>query len=150
MSGITSLLVLVCAVTLGSGGPRAEPTLPPLSGDAIPQSLTGRPGDARRGAALLADRNRSLCVLCHSGMPGLPAHMQGDLAPSLAGIGARLSAGQLRLRIADMKRLNPESIMPAYHGARNARRIGETWRARPILSAEEIEDLVAHLSSPEG
>lgn len=135
---------------LGTTNAVATSGLPPMAGDAIPASLTGRAGDAARGAALLAERHRSLCVLCHAGIESVPPHMQGDLAPSLEGIGQRLSAGQLRLRIADMRQLNPASIMPTYLVARDAPRTGEAWRGRPILSAQDIEDLVAYLSSQKG
>ncbi|WP_084539772.1 sulfur oxidation c-type cytochrome SoxX [Azorhizobium doebereinerae] len=120
-----------------------------VEGDAIGAPLTGAPGDAARGAGLVADRTLSLCVLCHSGLEA-PAHMQGNLAPSLAGIGARLSEGQIRLRIVNMKALNPESIMPAYGGSSPGARVANAWRGKPILSGEEIEDIVAYLSSLKG
>ncbi|MEP9379894.1 sulfur oxidation c-type cytochrome SoxX [Aquabacter sp. CN5-332] len=120
-----------------------------VEGDAIPHSLTGAAGDAARGAALMGDRNKSLCVLCHSGVDA-PAHMQGTLAPTLADVGARLSEGQIRLRIVDMKALDPASIMPTYYGPAGGARIAEAWRGKPILSADEIEDLVAYLSTLRG
>ena len=116
--------------------------------DAVPVSLTGQPGDAARGALLLQQRQKSLCVLCHSG-PWPDAHLQGSLAPDLTGVGSRLSAAQLRLRILDMKRLNPQSIMPSYYAVVAAKdaRVAANWRDKPILDAEEIEDLVAYLQS---
>src|SRR3954470_7822788 len=83
-------------------------------GDAIPAPLTGTPGDPARGRAIVLDRQRGLCLLCHSG-PFPEERFQGDLAPSLAGVGARLTLGQLRLRMVDGRRLNPESIMPSYY-----------------------------------
>jgi sulfur-oxidizing protein SoxX len=117
-----------------------------VAGDSIPASLTGQAGDAARGALLLQQRQKSLCVLCHSG-PFPDAHLQGNIAPDLAGVGSRLSVAQLRLRIVDMKRLNPQSIMPAYYAAALDReaRVAAGWRGKPILAAEEIEDLVAYL-----
>jgi L-cysteine S-thiosulfotransferase len=120
-----------------------------VEGDAIAKSLTGQPGDAARGAVLIQQRQKSLCVLCHSG-PFPEPHLQGTLAPDLSDIGDRLSAGQLRLRVVDMKRLNPDSIMPTYHAAiadSNVTRVAKAWRDAPILSANEIEDLVAYLQT---
>jgi sulfur-oxidizing protein SoxX len=120
-----------------------------VTGDTIEKSLTGQAGDAARGAELIQQRHKSLCVLCHSGPFGEP-HLQGTLAPDLTGIGARLSAGQLRLRIVDMKRLNPASIMPAYYAviADSAQtRVAAGWRDKPVLTAAEIEDLVAYLQT---
>jgi sulfur-oxidizing protein SoxX len=120
-----------------------------VEGDAIETSLTGQAGDATRGAELIQQRQKSLCVLCHSG-PFPDPHLQGTLAPDLSGIGSRLSAGQLRLRVVDMKRLNPASIMPSYYaviGDDNDARVAEGWRNKPVLTAEEIEDLVAYLQT---
>ena len=120
-----------------------------VTGDAIEKTLTGQAGDATRGAELIQQRHKTLCVLCHSG-PFPEPHLQGTLAPDLSGIGERLSAGQLRLRIVDMKRLNPASIMPAYYGvipSTRETRVAEGWRDKPVLTAEEIEDLVAYLQT---
>ena len=114
-------------------------------GDAIPDSLTGKPGDAARGRALAVARS-STCILCHSG-PFPEEKFQGDLAPSLAGAGNRWSEGQLRLRLVDGSRLNPATIMPSYYRVDGLTRVGGAWRGKPILSAEQIEDIVAYLAS---
>jgi sulfur-oxidizing protein SoxX len=114
-------------------------------GDAIPQSLTGAPGDAARGRALVLERS-STCILCHSG-PFPETRFQGDLAPSLAGAGGRWSEGQLRLRLVDAASLNPATIMPSYYRLEGLMRVGPAWRGKPILSAEQIEDMVAYLTS---
>jgi L-cysteine S-thiosulfotransferase len=116
-----------------------------VTGDAIAESLTGAPGDAARGRALVLDRT-STCILCHSG-PFPKATFQGDLAPSLAGAGGRWSEGQLRLRLVDASRLNPATIMPSYYRVDGLVRVGSAWRDKPILSAEQIEDIVAYLAS---
>jgi len=112
--------------------------------DAMPQSLTGAKGDAVRGRAIVANRQVGLCLLCHSG-PFPDERFQGSLAPDLKGVGARLSEGQLRLRIVDSSRINPASIMPAYHRTEGLVRVGPAWRGKPILTAEQIEDVVAFL-----
>jgi sulfur-oxidizing protein SoxX len=112
--------------------------------DAMPQSLTGAKGDAVRGRAIVANRQVGLCLLCHSG-PFPDERFQGNLAPDLKGVGARLSEGQLRLRIVDSSRINPASIMPAYHRTEGLVRVGPAWRGKPILTAEQIEDVVAFL-----
>jgi sulfur-oxidizing protein SoxX len=114
-------------------------------GDAIPDSLTGMPGDAARGRTLVPERT-STCILCHSG-PFPEARFQGDLAPNLVGAGARWSQGQLRLRLVDASRLNPATIMPSYYRVDGLDRVGPAWRGKPILSAEQIEDMVAYLAS---
>ncbi|HWL68169.1 MAG TPA: sulfur oxidation c-type cytochrome SoxX [Geminicoccus sp.] len=118
-----------------------------IVGDAIPAPLTGGPGDPARGAALIGERHKSLCVLCHAG-PWPDPHLQGTLGPDLSGVGARLDAGQIRLRIVDPKHLDPGTIMPAYYRQPDpGQNVAEAFAGRTILSAAEIEDLVAHLAS---
>lgn len=114
-------------------------------GDAIPTSLTGMQGDATRGRTLVLERT-STCILCHSG-PFPEAKFQGDLAPSLAGAGSRWSEAQLRLRLVDASRLNPATIMPSYYRLDGLARVGPAWRDKPILSAEQIEDMVTYLAT---
>lgn len=114
-------------------------------GDAIPRALTATPGDAARGRAIVADRRQGLCLLCHAG-PFPEERFQGDLAPSLAGVGARLSVGQLRLRIVDSRRLVPASLMPAYHRVDGLTQVGREWQGRPLLDAQQVEDVVAFLA----
>ena len=114
------------------------------AGDSVPQSLTGSAGDAARGRAIIVDRQRGFCLLCHGG-PFSEEPLQGNLAPSLEGAGSRWNEGQLRLRLMDNKRVNPDGIMPAYHRIEGLQRVGSAWRDRPILNAQEIEDVVAFL-----
>jgi L-cysteine S-thiosulfotransferase len=116
-----------------------------VADDAISESLTGMPGDATRGRALVLDRT-STCILCHSG-PFPEAKFQGDLAPSLAGAGSRWFEGQLRLRLVDASRLNPATIMPSYYRVDGLNRAGRAWRGKPILSADQIEDIVTYLAT---
>ena len=115
-----------------------------VTNDAVAQSLTGRAGDPQRGRAIIIDRQKGFCLLCHSG-PFNEEPLQGNLAPSLEGAGSRWNEGQLRLRLMDNKRVNPESIMPAYHRIEGLNRVAPAWRDRPILSASEIEDVLAFL-----
>jgi sulfur-oxidizing protein SoxX len=146
-SGITIAGIWLAAAVLappGAAGAQALRTYV-VVGDAIPNSLTGTAGDSTRGRILALDRS-STCILCHSG-PFPEAKLQGNLAPSLAGAGSRWSEGQLRLRLVDASRLNPASIMPSYYRVNGLVRVGANWRERPILSAEQIEDIVAYLAS---
>lgn len=115
-------------------------------GDAIPNALTGAPGDPARGRAIVANRAVGLCLLCHSG-PVPEERFQGTLAPTLAGAGARWTPGQLRLRMVDPARLNADTIMPAYYRVEGLTRVGRPFAGKPVLSAEQIEDVVAYLAT---
>ena len=111
--------------------------------DSMP-SLTGKPGDPVRGRAIVANRTIGLCLLCHSA-PIPEERFQGNLAPSLAGAGSRATPDQLRLRVADAARLNPDTIMPPYYVADGLTRVAAPFRGKTLLTAEQIEDVVAYL-----
>ena len=115
-------------------------------GDAIPSPLGGLVGDASRGRALVTDRRAGLCLLCHSG-PFPEERFQGDLSTDLSGAGSRWSPGQLRLRLADARRLNPDTVMPAYHRTAGLRQVAGAWQGRPIFSAQQVEDVVSFLET---
>jgi L-cysteine S-thiosulfotransferase len=117
---------------------------PAYGEDGLPQSLTGAKGEAERGRAIVVNRQVGLCLLCHSG-PFPEERFQGNLAPDLKGAGRRWSEAQLRLRIVDSSRINPATIMPAYHRTEGLVRVAPAWRGKPVLSAEQIEDVVAFL-----
>ena len=127
-----AIVAVCCMVGMASGQ------------DAMPDSLTGAKGDPARGRAIVANRQAGLCLLCHSG-PFPEERFQGNLAPDLRGAGTRWSEGQLRLRIVDSGRINGATIMPAYHRTEGLVRVAPAWRGKPVLSAEQIEDVVAFL-----
>ncbi|UPY35588.1 sulfur oxidation c-type cytochrome SoxX [Sediminicoccus sp. KRV36] len=113
--------------------------------DAIPQPLTASPGDAARGRAIALDRAKGNCITCHE-LP-VRADFQGNLGPPLAGVAARYSLGELRLRVVDGKRLNPESNMPSYYRTHGLVAVRRESVGRPILTAQEVEDVLAYLQT---
>lgn len=114
--------------------------------DGIPQPLTSVPGDAARGRAVVVNRQQGLCLLCHSG-PFDEERAQGNLASNLSGTGSRLSAAQLRLRVADARRLDPAGLMPSLHRSEGLTRVAPAWQGQPVLSAQQVEDVVAFLQT---
>ena len=134
-----------CVLALGVGSAAAQDLRPyTIVGDSIPAPLVEGQPDPARGRAIVGNRQRGLCLLCHTG-PFPEERFQGTLAPDLAGAGERWSEGQLRLRLVDGRRINPDTIMPSYYRIDGLARVGPAWRDKPILSAEEIEDVVAFL-----
>ncbi len=115
-----------------------------LVGDSQVESLTTSAGDPGRGRAIVASRQIGLCLLCHSG-PFPEQRFQGNLAPELGESSAKLSAGQLRARIVDPSRFDRDTIMPAYYKTGNLNRVASKFAGQTILSAQEIEDVVAFL-----
>jgi L-cysteine S-thiosulfotransferase len=117
-------------------------------GDGIPRSLTGVPGDAARGRAIVISRQQGMCLLCHNGPAALfpEERTPGTVAGPLAGVGSRWTEAQLRLRVADARRLNPASVMPVYLGSGDQlQRVGRSWQGRTLLDAQQVEDVVAFL-----
>jgi sulfur-oxidizing protein SoxX len=140
------LLTAVLGVSLAGGAWAQGASLYTVVGDAIPKPLADQPGDAARGRAIVANRSVGLCLLCHSG-PIPEERFQGTLAPSLAGAGGRWSVPQLRLRIVDGARLNPDTIMPPYYRTTGLQRVAKPFEGKTILTAEQIEDVVAYLAT---
>jgi len=112
--------------------------------EGIPASLTGAKGDPARGRAIVANRQVGLCLLCHSG-PFPEERFQGNLAPDLRTAG-RLGEAQLRARLVDPARFNPQTIMPAYYRT-GGTRVAPGYRGKTVLTAGQIEDVVAFLAT---
>ncbi|MDB5366107.1 MAG: hypothetical protein JWM77_2034 [Rhodospirillales bacterium] len=143
------LATLLLAASLGPGAAMAQETKLQryeIVGDAIPKPLTERPGDAVRGRAIVVNRQVGLCLLCHAG-PFPEERLQGDIAPDLTGAGARWTPGQLRLRVVDASKLNPATIMPPYYRVEDLTRVAAAFRGKPILTEEQVEDVVAFLTN---
>ena len=157
MKGVLAYAAALAAVIAGSAfcaraqerpTEQNQGTLRPYAvvGDAIPDSLTGTPGDPERGRTIVVNRQVGLCLLCHTG-PYPEERFQGTLAPDLKGTGSRWSQGQLRLRIVDAGRLNPDTIMPPYYRLEGLVRVAPAFQGKPLLTAEQIEDVIAHLAT---
>ena len=113
-------------------------------GDTVPTPLTDVPGNPANGRTIIASRQVGLCLLCHTG-PFPEERFQGNLAPNMSGAGSRWSEGQLRLRLVDASRLNAASIMPAYYRTTDLSRVSSAAQGKPLLAAQQIEDVVAFL-----
>lgn len=135
-------IVVMAALAAGGcatpGGLRYE-----LKDGEIRAPLAGATPNAERGRQILLSRE-SNCILCHA-VPESGERFFGNLAPPLSGVGARLTAAQLRARIVDPLYFNKESIMPAYYRVEGLNRVAELLRGKPVLSAEQIEDVIAYL-----
>jgi L-cysteine S-thiosulfotransferase len=142
-AAIAALLVIA---GLGSEAPAKELQQYRIAGSAIPASLTGAPGDPARGRSIVLNRAVGLCMLCHSG-PFPEERFQGNLGPDLKGTGARWSPGELRLRMVDSRKLNVDTIMPAYYALDGVNRVAPAYSGKPLLTAEQIEDVVAFLAT---
>ncbi|HKW37836.1 MAG TPA: sulfur oxidation c-type cytochrome SoxX [Burkholderiales bacterium] len=136
---------LLLGLLLGWAAPAlAQQAAYEVAGDAIPGPLAAEPGDPVRGRSIVVNRDQGGCTLCHE-VAGETRF--GNVAPPLAGVGAKLSPGQLRLRVADSTRVNPDTPMPAYYRTEGLRQVAPAYRGKPILSAQQVEDVVAWLAT---
>lgn len=145
------LLFMALAISLGGVIATAHAVAAPMPAyrvvdGGIAVALTELPGDAMRGRDIATNRQVGMCQLCHQ-VPASNDRFQGDIAPSLAGAGARWTVPQMRLRIVDSRRVNEDSVMPAYFKTDGLSRVAGAWRDRPILNAQQVEDVVAWLGS---
>lgn len=114
---------------------------------AIKQPLCGLTGNAERGRNLAIDRKKGNCLACHQ-MPIPEQDFHGELGPNLAGVGARYTSGMIRLRIVDEKKVNPATLMPGFYvDPASLRKVAKKFQGKTPLSAQEVEDIVAYLST---
>ena len=140
LASVTALAAVALSPAHGQVAPGAYTVVD----DGIPSPLTGAKGDAARGRAIIVSRQVGLCLLCHSG-PFPEERFQGTIGPDLKGTGARLSEGQIRLRIVDVSRVNPATVMPSYFRTEGLTRVAPAFRGKTVLTAGEIEYVVAFL-----
>lgn len=144
---MTAVRALPLLALLGAAPVPASAAETPAGGPDEAAISGGRPqGNPARGGALAASRTTGLCVLCHP-VPGVAPVHQGNLGPDLAGAGARWSADALRERLLHPERFNPDTLMPAYGRTQGLVRVAPARRGRPLLDAQQIEDVVAWLGS---
>jgi sulfur-oxidizing protein SoxX len=126
-----------------------EPGLVPylVKDYAIEQSLTGKPGDVTKGRAIAITSGQGNCVICHRLPIPEVAFRIGNVGPDLTEVGSRLTPGEIRMRIVNPKLLNAETIMPAYYRVSGLNRVAANFANKPMLTPDQVEDLVAYLSS---
>jgi len=101
-------------------------------------------GDAARGREVFVSREAGHCVLCHEA-PGADAF--GNVGPSLVGVGSRLSVAQLRLRVADITKVDPGAVMPTFNRVEGLTRVAPQYQGKPVLTGQQVEDVVAWLAT---
>jgi sulfur-oxidizing protein SoxX len=114
--------------------------------DGIPEAIGGTIGNAERGRTLILGRESANCVLCHT-LPDPGVRFSGNLGPSLGGVARKFSVAQLRLRVVDNTRVKPTTVMPSYYRIEGLDRVAGGYRGKPILAAEQVEDIVAYLAT---
>lgn len=114
----------------------------PMAHGGMSEPLTAVAGDPVEGLRIAQGRDAQ-CALCHT-LPGSTVR-QGNIAPGLQGVASRLSPALMRLRLVDSRRINPNTLMPAYFSTEGLTQVGHAWKGQTVLSAQEIEHVLAYL-----
>jgi L-cysteine S-thiosulfotransferase len=150
LKALARVLVSAALAAGPAAGARAQALVRyAVEGDQIRAPLVREPGDAARGRKIVLDRSIGGCVLCHA-FPEPEPRFMGDIGPALAGVGARLSAAQLRLRVVDQSRIDPRTPMPSYYRTEGLYDVASAYRGKPILDAQQVEDVVSYLQTLRG
>ena len=143
------LAAALSAVAIGAQSSTvADPGLVPYAivGDGIPKPLTSEPGDPARGKKIVMDRKQGGCLSCHN-FPIANVQDPGNVGPPLAGVASRLNAGQLRLRVVDLKVVDPSTIMPSFYRTHDLHDVEAKFAGKPMLEAQQVEDVVSYLET---
>lgn len=148
MKKLSVLAAAAVAMTMSVGAASADMVkYTVVDGSAIPASLTGKPGDAANGKKVFVNRKQGNCLACHavSSLSDQPFH--GDIGPSLDGVAERYTEGEMRLRIVNPKVIYDGTIMPAFYRIDGMHRVMDKFKGKPILTAQQVEDVIAYLKT---
>mgnify|MGYP002629496792 CR=1 FL=1 len=110
------------------------------------KALTIQPGNPERGLKVIRDGSKTSCLICHS-ISQLPDRNQGQLGPTLNGVGSKFTEEELRLRITDARKINKNTIMPPYLSDKDLFRVAPKWQGKTIYQPQELEDVISFLLS---
>lgn len=148
MPKMTIFVPALAAVLLLAGSVVADDLVKYKAVDnAISQSLTGKPGNAEEGVKAFTDRRLGNCLACHQVTVLAKQPFHGEIGPSLDGVAERYSEAQLRMQVVNAKVVNPDTIMPAFYRTEGLHRVLDKFEGKPILTAEQVEDVVAYLKT---
>jgi sulfur-oxidizing protein SoxX len=142
MAGCAVLaLAAVCAQPVSAG------TVEVAAMTEMKEPLTKQPGDAAKGKGVFANRKLGNCLACHKLEAMKEQSFHGEVGPPLDGVASRYSVAELRLRVVDPKALNPDTIMPSFYKSEGLHRVLKGFVGKPILDAQQVEDLLAYLAT---
>ena len=144
-------LALACAAS-GAAAAEVAPGNVVFEVGAVTQSLTGQSGDPVRGREVVGTKSLGNCVACHVNTEMSDVPFQGEIGPPLDGVGDRWSEAELRGIVTNAKMMFPGSMMPSFYKVDGFIRPGNAYTGDaaddsfgPLLTAQQIEDVVAYL-----
>ena len=114
----------------------------------VKASLTGAPGDPANGAKAFANRGLGNCLACHANKDMEKELFHGNVGPVLDGVASRYSAEELRAIVVNAKKVfSDETVMPGFYSLEVGKNVDEKFAGKTILSAQDVEDVVAYLAT---
>lgn len=152
------LSVLTIAATFVAGAAFAGGVAPKdvvyTEDGAVEASLSGAAGDAASGAKIVSSKKLGNCIACHQVTALSDSPFHGEVGPTLDGVADRWSEAELRGILSNSKKTFEGTVMPAYYKVDGFVRPGKAYTGKapdgpldPLLSAQQIEDVVAFLST---
>ena len=112
----------------------------------VTTSLTGTVGDPTKGGKWFKSRKLGNCLACHGNKDQVSEPFHGEIGPPLDGVADRYSEAQLRAIVVDAKAVfGPETIMPGFYRVIEGKRVLKEFQGKTILTAEQVEDVIAYL-----
>ncbi len=149
MKPIKLALISAAVVALGSAASAqmVGPDDVTFADGAVAASLTGAAGDAANGRKVFANRKQGNCLACHqnSEMPEQTFH--GEVGPSLDGVADRWDEAQMRGILVDSKNTFEGTIMPSFYRLKNGVRPLKKFDGKTVLTAEQVEDVLAYIQT---
>ncbi len=152
MTRIFSFTVaLATAALLALPAQAADPIAPDkvvIKDGQLDKSLTGKAGDPAAGRNWFIGRTLGNCLACHVNKETSDEQFHGEVAPPLDGVADRYDEAQLRAIVVNSKAVfGDQSLMPGFYRVSGLNRVAEKFAAKTILTAQQVEDVVAYLKT---
>lgn len=142
-------IILSALVTTTFAGAAIAETVAPgdvlFEDGAVSASLTGLAGDPAKGKEWFVGRKLGNCLACHVNSDATNESFHGEVGPPLDGVGDRWGEAELRGIVSNSKQMFEGTIMPAFYNVAGYNRPLEKFDGKTILSAQQVEDIVAYL-----
>ncbi|MBV7379154.1 sulfur oxidation c-type cytochrome SoxX [Maritimibacter dapengensis] len=150
-------ILALAAVSLTAGAAQAAEIAPgevEFDGYEVTASLTETPGDPEKGREIVTNKSMGNCVSCHAAEAYSDVPFHGEVGPILDGAGDRWTEAELRGIVSNAKMAFEGTVMPAFYKVDGFTRLGDAFTGKawpegepvtPLLTAQEIEDVVAYL-----
>lgn len=138
---------LAVAISASAFAAEVAPADVKYTDDGVKESLTGVPGDASKGREVFANRRLGNCLACHAVDDLKDQLFHGDVGPELNGVADRYDVAQLRSLIANAKKTFDGTVMPGFYTLEVGKNVREESVGKTILSAQDVEDVVAYLAT---